>query len=335
MLAQDRLIRSTPLGLLNSCLLHTPLQGVCNRYITIRPADQAEREQWAHSQTLPHRQVQRARILLALAQPQSLVQVSAAVGVSVKTVLAWRDRYAAEGLDGLTDRPRSGCPPTDTEADRDAMWAKLQDAPPDGHAQWSLSLMARETGISKAQLQRWWAAAEVQPYRTLTFKRSNDSQFEKKVRDVVGLYPKKTPDEVVLSLEEKPQIQALERTEESLPVTAGQAATRTHDYIRHGTLTLFAALDIHTGKVYYAWQARQRHPEFLAFLRQLARRFPTQTVHLILDNHTVHRHHKVKAWQEGHLCFQFHFTPTYSSWPNQVGALVQCPAAAGVGPGLF
>lgn len=129
---------------------------------------------------------------------------------------------------------------------------------------------------------------------------------------------KKSPDEVVLSFDEKPQIQALERTQEGLPVTAGQAATRTHDYIRHGTLTLFAALDIHTGKVYYACQARQRHQEFLAFLRQLARRLPTQRVHLILDNHTVHRHHKVKTWWEANPRFQFHFTPTYASWLNQV-----------------
>lgn len=165
--------------------------GPAPKGLTIRPADQAELEQWARSQTLPHRQVQRAQILLALAQPQSLVQVSETVGVSVKTVLNWRDRYEAEGLDGLTDRPRSGCPPTYTAADRDTMWAKLQDDPPDGRSHWSLSLMARETGISKAQLQRWWVEAEVQPHRTRTFKRSHDPQFEAKVRDVVGLYQKK------------------------------------------------------------------------------------------------------------------------------------------------
>ena len=161
------------------------------RGLTLQTTDRPTLEDWARSQTRPHRQVQRARILLALAQGQTLAAVAAAVGVTEDTVAAWRDRYLEAGLDGLQDRPRSGCPPTYTEADRQAMWQKLQEDPPDGHTRWSLSLMARETGISTGHLQRWWSAAGIQPHRVRTFKLSDDPQFEAKLRDVLAVYEKK------------------------------------------------------------------------------------------------------------------------------------------------
>ena len=161
------------------------------RGLTLPATDRATLEQWARSQTLPHHQVQRARMLLGLAAGQTLAAVAAAVGTSDETVARWRNRYLAEGLAGLADRPRSGRPPTYTDADREAMWKKLQADPPNGHTCWSLSLMARETGISTAQLSRWWSAAGIQPHRVRTFKLSNDPRFEAKLRDVIAVYEKK------------------------------------------------------------------------------------------------------------------------------------------------
>ena len=159
--------------------------------LTLQAADRPTLESWARSQTLPHHQVQRARMLLGLAAGRTLAAVAAATGTSDETVARWRNRYLAEGLAGLADRPRCGRPPTYTDADREAMWKKLQADPPDGHTGWSLSLMARATGISTAQLSRWWSAAGIQPHRVRTFKLSDDPQFEAKLRDVIAVYEKK------------------------------------------------------------------------------------------------------------------------------------------------
>ena len=160
------------------------------RGLTLPTTDRPTLESWARSQTLPHHQVQRARMLLGLAAGRTLAAVAAATGTSDETVARWRNRYLAEGLEGLADRPRSGRPPTYTDADREAMWKKLQADPPDGHTRWSLSLMARETGISTAQLSRWWSAAGIQLHRVRTFKLSDDPQFEAKLRDVIAVYEK-------------------------------------------------------------------------------------------------------------------------------------------------
>ena len=213
-------------------------------------------EQWARSQTLPHHQVQRARMLLGHGGRH---------GASDETVARWRNRYLAEGLEGLVDRLRSGRPSPYTDTDREAMWKRLQADPPDGHTCWSLSLMARETGISTAQLSRWWSAAGLQPHRVRTFKLSDDPQFEAKLRDVIAVYEKGAPDRVRLYFDEKPRMQALVRTQAGLPATAGC----------HSTLSLKAALDLDTGRIYYACAARNRYQECLALLHQLARHFPT------------------------------------------------------------
>ena len=161
------------------------------RGLTLQATDRSTLESWARSQALPHHQVQRARMLLELAAGRTLAAVADATGASDETVARWRNRYLAEGLAGLADRPRSGRPPTYTGAEREAMWKKLQADPPDGHTCWSLSLMARETGISTAQLSRWWSAAGIQPHRVRTFKLSHDPRFEAKLRDVIAVYEKK------------------------------------------------------------------------------------------------------------------------------------------------
>ena len=159
--------------------------------LILKAADRPELERWARARNLPYRQVLRARMLRALAEGQAVAVVATAVGVVEATVATWRDRYLAGGLSGLRDQPRQGCPPTYQEADRVAMWQKLQEPPPAGHTRWSLSLMAQATGLARSQLQRWWSATQIQPQRTRTFKRSQDPEFEAKLRDVVDLYPKK------------------------------------------------------------------------------------------------------------------------------------------------
>ena len=242
------------------------------------------------------------------------------VGVSVATVRSWRESFAAAGLSRFGQvREGRGRKPSINE-DKIAEIVELTlHSTPEAHTHWSCRTMAERVGVSPATVQRIWNARGLKPHRVETFKLSNDPQFEDKLIDVVGLYLHPPTQAVVLCMDEKSQIQALDRTQPSLPMTKGRAGTLTHDYKRNGTTTLFAALDVATGKVLGQCLPRHRHEEFLTFLRTIDHNVPkTLAVHLILDNYHTHKHPQTKAWLAKHPRFHLHFTPTSSSWLNLV-----------------
>jgi transposase/DNA-binding XRE family transcriptional regulator len=274
----------------------------------------------ARSQTLPFRVVRRARALLLAADGVSNTEIAQVVGVSRPTVLAWRAEFTERGLvDFGQVRAGRGRKPS-IPAEKIAQVVDLTlHSEPEGHTHWSCRTMAKAAGISPATVQRVWAGRGLQPHRVDTFKLSNDKRFEEKLVDVVGLYLNPPDKAVVLCADEKSQIQALDRTQPSLPMKRGRAGTMTHDYKRHGTTTLFAALDVLTGKVIGQCLPRHRNGEFLKFLRTIDRQVPTRLqVHLIVDNYGTHTHANVQAWLAKHPRFHLHFTPTSSSWLNLV-----------------
>lgn len=273
----------------------------------------------AASRSLPHGIVRRAQIVLASADGESNKDIAKRMRLNQLTVGKWRRRYLEEGLQGLHDELRPGRPrKLEDERVAEVINTALQGPPP--HAtQWSVRGMADHTGISKSTVQRWFELFGVQPHRQKTFKLSNDPFFVEKVRDIVGLYLNPPDCAVVLCVDEKSQIQALERTQPLLPMGLGYVEGVTHDYVRHGTTTLFAALDVASGEVITQCKARHRHQEFLAFLRHVDREVPKQfDVHLVVDNYATHKHAKVKAWLARRPRFHLHFTPTYASWLNLV-----------------
>jgi transposase len=236
------------------------------------------------------------------------------------TVKAWRDRFCADGLkDFSAVRPGRGRKPSiAAEQVEEIVRLTLHETPP-GETHWSCRTMAARCGVSPATVQRIWSARGLQPHRIKTFKLSNDPRFEEKLVDVVGLYLNPPERAVVLCMDEKSQIQALDRSQPSLPIKPGRAGTMTHDYKRNGTTTLFAALDVLTGSVIGQCLPRHRHIEFLKFLRTIDREVPKRLqVHLILDNYATHNHPNVRAWLAKHPRFELHFTPTSSSWLNMV-----------------
>jgi transposase len=272
----------------------------------------------ARSQTLPFRVVARARVLLLAADGVSNVEIAEVAGVSRPTVLAWRAEFVEWGLAdfGEVAKGRGRKPSIPAQTIAHVVDLTLHSRP-DGQTHWSCRTMAAATGISSATVQRIWSARGLAPHRVDTFKLSNDKRFEEKLVDVVGLYLNPPDRAVVLCADEKSQIQALDRTQPSLPMKKGRAATMTHDYKRNGTTTLFAALDVLTGKVIGQCLPRHRNGEFLRFLRTIDRQVPTGlAVHLILDNYGTHNHPNVKAWLAKHPRFHLHFTPTSSSWLN-------------------
>lgn len=267
--------------------------------------------------------VQRARIILLAAEGLPNARIARLVGVSTPTVLAWRKRYDAGGVDALADRARSGRPPTVDEAA--VVVTTLNPPPPKlGVTHWSSRLLSEhlaKTGmaVSFAEIARIWRDWGLQPHRVGTFKFSTDPQLETKIRDVVGLYLDPPANAVVVSIDEKSQIQALDRTAPLLPVRFGQAERRTHDYMRHGTTTLFAALDVATGRITAdACYPRHRNGEFLAFLKQVAKAHPRVKLHVVCDNYATHNHPNVKAWLARNPRISMHFTPTGASWMNMV-----------------
>jgi len=231
----------------------------------------------------------------------------------------WRWRFQQERLAGLYDAPRSGRPRTHDDDEVARLLRTVLHAKPADATQWSVRSVAEKTGISKSTVQRYFALFGVQPHRTKGFVLSTDPFFVEKVRDIVGLYLNPPEHALVLSVDEKSQIQALERRQPNLPLGLGYVEGVTHNYTRHGTTTLFAALDIKTGDVVAQCKQRHRHQEFLAFLKHLDASVPaSQDVHLILDNYATHKHAAVKRWLAGHPRYHLHFTPTYASWLNQV-----------------
>ncbi len=285
--------------------------------LVLREGDREELTRWVRSVNGPAALATRARIVLAAAEGRTNTGIAQQVGVSRPTVLAWRARYQAQGLAGLHDEPRSGRP---REVDRLKVITATLTAPPKkyGITHWSTRLLGQHLGISDHTVATIWREYGVQPWRTESFRFSTDPQLEAKVIDVVGLYLAPPENAVVLSVDEKSQIQALDRTAPVLPMQPHQIERRSHDYIRHGTSTLFAALEVATGKVTARMASRHRHQEFLTFLRQIARAYPDQDLHLIMDNYAAHKHAAVKTWLEHNPRIQVHFTPTHASWMNLV-----------------
>jgi len=277
-------------------------------------------EKVARSQTAAHREVRRARVLLDAAGGMANTTIAARHGVTPVSVRAWRAAFTEQGLADwgkvATGRGRKPSISADTVA---RVVELTTTSRPEGHTHWSCRTMAAAVGVSPATVQRIWSELGLKPHRTDSFKVSNDPRFEDKLVDVVGLYLNPPTRAVVLCMDEKSQIQALDRTQASLPMTKGRAGTMTHDYKRHGTTTLFAALDVVSGKVIGECLPRHRHEEFLAFLRTIDREVPKGLgIHLILDNYSAHKHSDVDRWLNRHKRFHLHFTPTSSSWLNQV-----------------
>jgi transposase len=246
--------------------------------------------------------------------------IAASVGVTAVTVRSWRDRFASEGLAKLgVVREGRGRKPVLSAEKVEEIVRLTQHEKPSGATHWSCRSMAKRVGVSPATVQRIWSGRGLKPHLVKTFKLSNDPAFEEKLIDVVGLYLNPPENAVVLCMDEKTSIQALDHTQPSLPMTKGRAGTTTSDYKRHGTTTLFAALDVLTGSVIGSCMDQHRHEEFLKFLRTIDREVPkTLAVHMILDNYATHKHPAVKAWMAAHPRFHLHFTPTSSSWLNLV-----------------
>jgi putative transposase len=273
----------------------------------------------ARSRSLPHGLVQRAQIVLACAEGTPNATIAKNMGMTNATVGKWRRRYREHGLEGLHDELRAGRPRTHKdERVAEVINTALQTKPADA-THWSVRSMAEHTGVSKSTVQRWFNLFGVQPHRQRHFKLSNDPFFVDKVHDIVGLYLNPPDHAVVLCVDEKTQVQALQRTQPVLPMGLGYVEGVTHDYIRHGTTTLFAALDVATGEVITQCKQRHRHQEFLSFLRHIDENVPAQLdVHFIVDNYTTHKHPKVKAWLASRPRYHIHYTPTYASWLNQI-----------------
>lgn len=288
--------------------------------VTVSAADRAELERRVRSQTGSARDARRARIVLLAAQGRPAAEIAELVGCSANTVSTWRGAYAKRGLAGLADAPRSGRPPVvDADKQREVLWHTLREPPPElGITHWSSRLLASRVGLHFTQVAAIWRRWGIQPWREETFKFSTDPELEGKVRDVVGLYLAPPDNAIVLCVDEKSQVQALDRTQPMLPVRPGLPARRTHDYVRHGTTTLFAALEVATGKVVDACYTRHRHQEFLRFLRQVAKAYPRTKLHIVCDNYATHKHPKVRAWLERNPRITLHFTPTSASWLNLV-----------------
>ncbi len=248
-----------------------------------------------------------------------VTEISGRLQVSRPTVYKWQRRYEQEGVDGLHDHPRSGRPTKLTEAKIKRILHLTTERIPKEATHWSTRLMAKYADATQWQVRQVWAAAELKPHRLKTFKISSDPEFAEKVIDVVGLYLNPPDNAVILSVDEKTQIQALDRTQPMLQLRPGQVARRTHDYKRHGTASLYAAFDVATGEVIARVTNRHRAKEFLQFLRQVDRRVPDDLdLHIILDNSSTHKTEAVKAFVKEHARFHFHFTPTSSSWLNAV-----------------
>ncbi|MBC8489579.1 MAG: IS630 family transposase [Bacteroidetes bacterium] len=282
--------------------------------------DRAEREQlqrWQRNHTTEQRLAFRASIILLLYEGKSVDEVAGRCNTSRQSVWKWKRRFLKDGVEGLYDSPRFGRPRKyDEEKEKEIVSKTLKQ--PEVQTHWSARRLAREVGVSHMTVHRVWKRYDLQPHRIETFKYSKDPQLVEKVADIVGLYLHPPEGAMVLCVDEKSQIQALDRTQPMLPLGPGLPARQTHDYKRNGTTSLFAALDIATGKVVGTCKKRHRHQEFLSFLNLLNRQYPKREVHLIMDNYSTHKHDKVREWFGRHPRFQLHFTPTSASWMNQV-----------------
>ncbi len=286
--------------------------------IELTEPQRQEFERLLRSMSASRAEMMRARIILLAAHDHPNDEIASELDISEPTVCKWRTRFSKSGMAGLTDAPRSGRPGTISE---DKLNTILTEAtrPPKNRNRWSVRSMARHAQVSKTRVQQIWSRNDLKPHQTRTFKLSNDPQFEAKFWDIIGLYLSPPEKALVLCCDEKSQCQALERTQPGLPLGVGHVRTRTHDYIRHGTVTLFAALSYLDGKILSQTKLRHTHKEWLQFLKLLDAETPQQVdLHLIVDNYSTHRHPKVRAWLSKHPRIHLHFTPTSSSWMNLV-----------------
>jgi transposase len=284
------------------------------------PEQKAQVEAWVRAPSTPQKIVLRSRICLLAHEGKSNRQIASELGTSRPTVLLWRERFADAGTPGLEhEPPRAESRQRLSEAlVKQIVDTTLQETPKDA-THWSTRTLGRHLGVSHMTVARVWDSHGLQPHRTRTFKLSRDKHFVEKLTDVVGLYLNPPDKALVLCVDEKSQIQALDRTQPGLPMKPGRCGTMTHDYVRNGTTTLFAALDVLQGKVIGGCFERHRHEEFLRFLRQVDRETPSDRhLHLIVDNYATHKHPRVKRWLARHRRFHLHFTPTSSSWLNLV-----------------
>jgi transposase len=278
-------------------------------------------EQWARRPKTSQRLALRSRIVLACAAGLTNTQVAHQLRLSMPTVGKWRSRFVADRLAGLVDEPRPGAPRSISDAQIEEVIGRTLESKPPAATHWSTRGMAQATGLSPATIGRIWRAFGLQPHRTDTFKLSTDPFFIEKVRDVVGLYLSPPDRAIVLCVDEKSQVQALDRTQPLLPLSPGQAERGTHDYHRHGVTSLFAALNVATGAVIGHCHRRHRQQEFVKFLDQIdaaLTKEPGVGIHIVMDNYGTHKTAKVKRWFQRHPDYHLHFTPTYSSWLNQV-----------------
>src|SRR5271169_5304712 len=287
--------------------------------LKLTPDEQSQLRNLAASRSLPHALVARARLVLWSTEGQSNRQIARRLHWRNATVGKWRQRFVEHRLAGLYDELRPGRARTIDEEQIAALLKRTVSRKPTGTTHWGIREAAKASGISKSTVHRLFQTFAVQPHRSRSFKISTDLFFIEKVRDIVGLYLNPPDHALVLCVAEKSQIQALNRTQPVLPMGLGYVEGLTHDYVRHGTTTLFAALDIATGTVFAECKPRHRHQEFLSFLRSLEACVPVELdVHMVVDHYATHKHAKVRAWLAQHSRFHVHYTPTYSSWLNQV-----------------
>ncbi len=285
--------------------------------VQVPPRDREVLESWLRSPSIRAGLAQRARIVLLAAEGVGTGRIAAQVGASKQTVISWKSRYREEGLGGLDDRPKPGRPPVIDEAQ---IVVATLEAPPErlGVTHWSSRLLGAELGLSHVTIVKVWRKWNLQPWRSETFKFSTDPELDAKVHDVVGLYLNPPDKAVVVCVDEKTQIQALDRTAPILPLRPGLQEKQTHDYRRNGTTSLFAALEVATGQVVDRCYDRHTNVEFLDFLKLVARTYPRRQLHVVCDNYATHKHPNVQAWLAKHRRVQLHFTPTSGSWLNMV-----------------
>ncbi len=287
--------------------------------VVVSDEDRRTLEKWSRGRTTPARLVLRAKIVLLAAAGRMNKDIAAELRTGMKTVCQWRSRYVRQGLAGVEKDAHRGGRPAKGAAMAAEIVRKTTTETPAAATHWSTRTLAAEMGVSPSMVQRVWKANNLRPHRVKTFKLSNDPQFAEKLVDVVGLYLNPPENSVVLCVDEKSQIQALDRTQKSLPIYPGRLKTMTHDYKRNGTTTLFAALDVADGIVIEACMSRHRHQEWIKFLKKIdACTEPGVDLHLVADNYATHKHPKVLRWLARHPRFHMHFTPTSSSWLNLV-----------------
>jgi len=288
--------------------------------ITLESSERAELERLKNGRRVSVRLAERSAIVLHAADGLENQEIAKVMGISRQKVGRWRSRYAERGLKGIEkDAPRPGRLPQISKARRAEVVRRTLHEKPEGQTHWSRATMAKATGLSESTIGRIWREYGLKPHRVRTFKLSTDPRFVEKLNDIVGLYLNPPDHAIVLSCDEKSQIQALDRTQPSLPMKKGRCGTLTHDYVRNGTTTLFAAMNVSDGTVISRCQKRHRHQEWLKFLNVIKSNVPSdKDVHLICDNYATHKHAKVRAWAKNNPRFHFHFTPTSASWLNMV-----------------